>query len=410
MRRIWVIALNDLRASLRDRGTWINVFVLPIFMTILLATVSQSSSDGGRIDVLALDPADASTANFVGVLQRELGSTFTLCDLRQPAQAPNSCDLKAASGDLRALTETRVKTNKVSAALVIPADFGARVQAGQTATLEYITPDGQQQNAAAQLQQKVEAALTRLNGAIVVARGAVRALGNPADTATYDKVYAAAEAIWASDPVKIVQQTNTGGDVPAGTGFGQSAPGFGAMFVLINAIGLAVLFVEERTTWTMQRMMMMPLARWQILAGKLLGRYLLSLFVFGMLIGVGLAFGTRFGDPLGVIVTVLAYCLAATGIALAFSTLVRTRSQAANLGFVVAMLLAPLGGAWWPLSIVPEFMRTIGHISPIAWSQNAFNQLVYYNGTLLDILPYIGVLLLFAAVCFAFGLRRFRYI
>jgi ABC-type Na+ efflux pump permease subunit len=77
MRRIWVIALNDLRASLRDRGTWINVFVLPIFMTILLATVSQSSSDGGRIDVLALDPADASTANFVGVLQRELGSTFT---------------------------------------------------------------------------------------------------------------------------------------------------------------------------------------------------------------------------------------------------------------------------------------------------------------------------------------------
>lgn len=409
MRSIWIIALNDFRASLRDRGTWINVFILPIFMTILLSAVTQSNASGGRIDVLPLNPNDSASANLITLLKNELGSRFTLCDLGKPEQAPNECDLKGkATGDLRALTEQRVKTQKIGASLVIPADFGDKLKSGSPIALDFIAPDDQ--NAAAQLQQKVDTVLTRLNGTIAVARGTVKAINKVDDTATYDKVYAAAESIWASDPVKIVQSTNTGGDVPVGTGFGQSSPGFGAMFVLINAIGLAVVFVEERSTWTMQRMMMMPLARWQILAGKLLGRYLLCLLVFGMLIGVGLVSGTKFGNPLGVIVTVLVYCLAATGIALAFSTLVRTKSQAANLGFVIAMLLAPLGGAWWPLSIVPPFMRTIGHLSPIAWSQDAFNQLVFYNGTLIDILPYVGVLLLFAVVCFGFGLRRFRYI
>jgi ABC-2 type transport system permease protein len=408
MRSIWIIALNDFRATLRERGTWINVFILPIFMTVLLAMVTQTNANGGRIDVLPLAPNDPSAANLIGLLRKELGTTFTLCDLSAPEKVPDSCDLdlKAkATTDLRTLAESRVKTFKTAAALVIPADFGIKLNSGMSVTLDYIAPDGQ--NASAQLQQKVDAVLARLNGSITAARGVVNTLNDPT---LYNKVYNAAEAIYATDPLRIVQTTNTGGDAPAGTGFGQSAPGFGAMFVLINAIGLSVLFVEERATWTMQRMMMMPVARWQILAGKLLGRYLLCLLVFGTLIGVGLAFGTKFGNPLGVLVTVLAYCLAATGIALAFSTLVRTKSQAGNLGFVVAMLLAPLGGAWWPLSIVPEFMRIIGHFSPIAWSQDAFNRLVYYNGTLLDILPYIGVLLLIAALCFGFGLRRFRYV
>lgn len=405
MRAIWIIALNDFRATLRERGTWINVFILPIFMTVLLAMVTQTNANGGRIDVLPLAPNDPSAMKLITLLSKELGTTFTLCDLSAPEKASDSCDLKdKATSDLRTLAETRVKTFKTAAALVIPADFGAKLNTGAPVALDYIAPDGQ--NASAQLQQKVDAVLARLNGSIAAARGAVHTLNDPA---LYDKVYNAAESIYAADPIKIVQTTNTGGDAPAGTGFGQSAPGFGAMFVLINAIGLSVLFVEERATWTMQRMMMMPVARWQILAGKLLGRYLLCLLVFGTLIGVGLAFGTKFGNPLGVLVTVLAYCLAATGIALAFSTLVRTKSQAGNLGFVVAMLLAPLGGAWWPLSIVPAFMRIIGHLSPIAWSQDAFNRLVYYNGTLLDILPYVGVLMLIAALCFGFGLRRFRY-
>ena len=47
-------------------------------------------------------------------------------------------------------------------------------------------------------------------------------------------------------------------------------------------------------------------------------------------------------------------------------------------------------------------MQTLGKISPIAWSQEAFNQMIFNGAHLIDILPYVGVLLIFAAVFFLY--------
>jgi ABC-2 type transport system permease protein len=135
----------------------------------------------------------------------------------------------------------------------------------------------------------------------------------------------------------------------------------------------------------------------------------LCVLVFAVMVSLGTIFGVRWGNPLGVVAIILVYSLAVTAIALAFSTLVRSQGQAAGITLLLALTLAPLGGAWWPLNFVPDWMRTLAQISPIYWSQEAFSRLIYYNGTLTDILSQLGVLLLFGAVFFAFGLARFRY-
>jgi ABC-2 type transport system permease protein len=108
-------------------------------------------------------------------------------------------------------------------------------------------------------------------------------------------------------------------------------------------------------------------------------------------------------------VVILVYTLAVTAMALALSTVVRTQVQSAGVALLISLTLAPLGGAWWPLSIVPAWMQTLGKISPIAWSQEAFNQMIFNGAHLIDILPYVGVLLVFAVVFFAFGVSRFKY-
>jgi ABC-2 type transport system permease protein len=110
-----------------------------------------------------------------------------------------------------------------------------------------------------------------------------------------------------------------------------------------------------------------------------------------------------------VIVIVLVYTLAVTAMGLALSTIVRTSGQASGLRMLASMTLAPLGGAWWTLSIVPVWMRTIGQISPIYWSQDAFTKMIFYGARLSDVLPSVLVLLMFAVVLFAFGVSRFRY-
>ena len=41
-----------------------------------------------------------------------------------------------------------------------------------------------------------------------------------------------------------------------------------------------------------------------------------------------------------------------------------------------------LGGAWWSLEVVPELMRTVGHISPVAWAMDGYTSLIFENGDL----------------------------
>jgi ABC-type multidrug transport system permease subunit len=229
------------------------------------------------------------------------------------------------------------------------------------------------------------------------------------DAAFYDKVFAAADQVWSSDPVQIEQTSSTTTGTSAGTGMGQSAAGIGAMFVLINGLNTAEVLLTERKRGTLQRLMVLPVSRFQILAGKLLGRYLVGLLSYFLMIGFGAVLGVRWGDWLGVLAIVLTFTLASVAMGLAFSTVVKTTQQASGLGLLGMMTLAPLGGAMWPLTIVPAWMRTVGQISPIYWSQDAFTKMVFYGGTLVDVLPSVLVLLGFVAVFLGLGVLRFRY-
>lgn len=418
MRAILSVALNDLRNTFAERAIYITLFVVPIAMTIFLGLVGGGTPTRIIVDVVA-DPSAGPLATQLteSLTKTEAGSAtlWVLCDLNNQTSAPSACGLTsdaastsgATQAQRRDLATERVRSGKAFSALIIPAAFSADIAASKPVTLDLIGKTGL--NAPELVVNQVNGALTRLNGAVTAAR-VVTAVKNPTDRqAFYDKVFVAAEAIWASDPVRIDDQSSDGRVGAAPNNFSQSAPGMGAMFVMINALGLASIFIVERQNGVMHRLLLLPIPKWQLLAGKLLGRYVLGLIVFAVLLGVGSLFGAHWGDPLGTVAIVAVYVLAVTAMALAFSTVVRSQGQASGIALLVALTLAPLGGAWWPLDIAPEWMRIVGHISPIAWMQDAFAKLLYYSGTFVEILPMLGVLLIFAAVFFAFGIARFRY-
>ena len=84
-------------------------------------------------------------------------------------------------------------------------------------------------------------------------------------------------------------------------------------------------------------------------------------------------------------------------------------TQASGLGLLLTLTLAPLGGAWWPMSISPKFMQIIGHISPIAWAMDGFTALTYNSAHLVDILVPLAVLLGMTILAFVVAIPRFRY-
>jgi ABC-2 type transport system permease protein len=412
MREILTIALNDVRNTFSERSVLISLIVVPVIMTVFLGSALGGSDGSIRIDVIRAESAGTLGQNFVDLLKQEGGAGFLVCDLSDPAEITNKgnqCGLDDLTPDANVVTyaEKRIEDGVTYAAVILPSGFTNNLLAGKNVSIEQIGKNGM--TAPQIISQKVDAVLTRINGALLAAR-VVTEKANPAQRETFFKdVYTTAEKIWASEPVLLEEKANVEGLANNNGGFSQSAPGMGAMFVLLNALGLASLFIREKQTGTLPRLMMFPLRRSQILMGKLFGRYLIGIMIFFIMVVVGTLFGVRWGNWLGVIVIVLVYTLAVTALALAFSTVAKTLGQAAGISLLMSLTLSPLGGAWWPISIVPQWMQNVGRISPVFWSQEAFNKLIFYGGTLVDILPAMAVLLIFAAACFAFGVARFKY-
>ena len=135
------------------------------------------------------------------------------------------------------------------------------------------------------------------------------------------------------------------------------------MFVLFTILGGMAVLIRERQQWTLQRLVVMPVSRAEILGGKILAYFTLGLIQFAVVFLIGFGFGLDYGSNwIGIILIAISFSLAATALTFMLATLLRTEGQAGQLTTLLGLSLAALGGAWWPLDIVPDFMKTIGHL------------------------------------------------
>ena len=100
-------------------------------------------------------------------------------------------------------------------------------------------------------------------------------------------------------------------------------------------------------------------------------------------------------------------CGAAMGTML--GAFVKSASQANGLSIMLGMVMALLGGCWYPQEIIPEGVRTILQIVPTTWAMRGLTDLVARGLGLPAILPSAAILVAFAAVFFVVGIARFRY-
>jgi ABC-type Fe3+/spermidine/putrescine transport system ATPase subunit len=73
-----------------------------------------------------------------------------------------------------------------------------------------------------------------------------------------------------------------------------------------------------------------------------------------------------------------------------------------------SLTLAPLGGCWWPLFIMPRWMRNLARFTPHAWANLAFGKLIYYAAPPGAVVVEMLVLLAFGAAFAALAFLRFR--
>jgi ABC-2 type transport system permease protein len=418
MRRVLEIARHDIRIFLTSRGNLIGLLFTPILMTLIIGFVNGGMFSTGpsivRVDVIDNDQSELSQELIAAI--RSANDTLVLCPMDNSESV--SCRMRNGESFEPGEIGDRLKEGTTLAAIEIPAGFERDVKEFRPVDVTYYSKEDF--NAPTFIRQAVDAALQQVNGASVAARVGSTALAPVVGSSIPEheleaEIFQQASQLWSEPPVGIsYRQTGEAQQASAleslQTGLGQSVPGMGSMFVMFTVFGGMTAMVVERKEWTLQRLASMPISRAQLLGGKIFARFLLGLLQFLVVFAVGLLIGMPLGNsPAGLFLVAFGFTLSVTAISFALGSRFENEQQASGFALLLSLILAPLGGAWWPLHIVPRFMQVIGHISPIAWSMDAFTNLIFEGGGVGSILLPVGVLLAIAVVAFALAVRFFRY-
>jgi len=188
----------------------------------------------------------------------------------------------------------------------------------------------------------------------------------------------------------------------------QNVPGFSVMFVMMGVLfGVAFGLHDEREWGAITRLLIAPIPRMSVLGGKLLARFVVGLVQLSLLFAYGhLVFGLSLGHaPVALALVMMAVVFSMTGFSLLVSAFARTREQVIPLGLTLIMVFCALGGCWWPLYQMPPWLRQVAQLTFTAWAMEGFHDVILRDRGVLDVLPAVGVLLAYGAVCLAGGAR-----
>ena len=407
IRKIISIAALYLRTTYTSRSTLLFSIAMPLVFTYIFA-LTMASMGGADVpdqwQLLVVDEDRSSlSANLIDRLEAN------------PILDVQMRDLESALLD--------VENNDALAALLIPSGFESL--AFQPASVELTFYQSAESIMRAQiLQEAVNAASAEIAGSLAAADLSIRVAeqvmlldesDSDASQGYQQQAFADAESAWETSAIIAVQsqqvtrlETNAN-VIPIGAN--QSSPGMLVMFALFFTFGGGATLLVERDEGTLRRLLVMPLTKGVLIGGKLLGIFLGALLqmtimvVFGMLV-LGLQWGQ---SPPALAVMLLSYAFASTALGLMVAALVKSVAQANAAGMVSIMALASLGGAWWPIEIVPTWMRNLALALPTGWAMRGFQDIIVRGLDLNAVLLEAAALTGFGVVFLTIGIWRFRY-
>ena len=186
--------------------------------------------------------------------------------------------------------------------------------------------------------------------------------------------------------------------------------GFAIMFMMFGLSGATSAILDEKIGGTWSRLLITPATKLQITLGYLGTYFCMGWIQFAILMAAtSILFDTSWGNLAYLIPFASLVILCVVGFGLMIAGLVKTKQQAMALSTVLITSTCMLGGVYWSLDIVPEFMQKIALGVPQSWAMSGFEEIIsgsLHQKTLLkDIVALCG----FTAVFFSIGLRLIKH-
>lgn len=376
MKNALSIGHNELRLFLKNRAAYLWLFVIPLAFIAGMSFVYKGNPNGSnRFPPVLIENADT------GFLSQRF-----LAEL-------------SAQGLWR-LDPTKDTRNKPVRIIRVPADFTERVLARQSANVELLpgTADDTQGDGLI-VEVRLVRALIALNSCLFESSSAKRPLSESSLKELQERPRLVSLDAKYANPRQV----------PSGINF--SLPGNLVSFLMMNLLifGGATI-ASTRRSGVLRRMLALPVRRGELVAGQIYGLWLLGAvqIVFFLLVGK-LAFHLNLGANLpGVLLVLLVFGWVAAALGVLIGSLAASADRVVGICVLASLLMAALGGCWFPLEVVPEGMKTLAHCVPSGWALEGLHRLITFGDGFTSVLKPTAVLAGFGLAATAAAARWFR--
>lgn len=385
MKNIIFIASKDFIYLLKDKSVLIWMFVMPLVFFAFIGTTTGGFSGGGGQNITLAIWYDGDENDPVAqqIYQRLATEDFAL----------------RFFSEANPLYKEKYEFKDYGRQLWLPNDMGTTLKRGEQVKLEYRFKDD---DMGAQLNEfKLQKAVYQTLGDYLVLKMHHKKAAKKLDFTVVNNL-----------PDLIELDVSQGGEqheIP--NGFKQAVPGILVMFIMMLSLtsGAFSLFLE-RKTGVLRRLAAAPISRKELILGKWLGKLMLATcqLIYGMIMGM-LLFKIHWGEHwLMVFILLFAWSAACAGFAVLMGSLATNEGQINGIPVLVSMLLAALGGCWWPIEITPEWMQQLAMFLPTGWVMDALHKLMYFSGDLASVINHQLALYSLAGLSLYFAFTKFN--
>ena len=272
MKNVITIAVNDIYMFLKEPVGYVWLFVMPLLFTYFFGMAMQQSNRTPANPRPSLLIENEDSGYLGRLLMKEMDAQGMRLVEADEEQTP-------------------------SRGIRIPADFTQKIESKEAVEITFFRIAESPLDAAAMIELRLTRAIIGMtSGLFALATGDGQELTEAALTDKLDR----------ADTVQLA--VSFAGRRPVPSGFQQSVPGYMVMFTLMNLLmygGISI--AGERTSGVLRRIAVHPITRFQVITGKITGRFLLGIvqLAFYFLAGVAL-FRVDFGGNIGLVVVTLA--------------------------------------------------------------------------------------------------------
>ncbi len=212
-------------------------------------------------------------------------------------------------------------------------------------------------------------------------------------------------------PPLEIEQTEVQAERPGPTNSYATSFAQAMLWTLIGgSVSFSMSIAIERSRGTLMRLLVAPITARHLLAAKGLACLGATLFTSTALITLGITvFDVRPTSYPLLALALLCGSICFCGIMMALSVIGGTEQAAAGIGWGLSLPLSMLGGGMVPLFLMPEWMQTLGNISPMKWTLMAYEGAIWRGFTLNEMLLPCAVLVAIGVLAFTLGARNLRW-